>query len=65
MDLESQQVTRPSGARDAFESPATLRGMLLAGVDEIGLTLSAREDIDRFRAADRARRPWAYTEPRP
>jgi 3-isopropylmalate/(R)-2-methylmalate dehydratase small subunit len=65
VDLESQQVTRPSGVRDAFESPTTLRGMLLAGVDEIGLTLSARDEIDRFRAADRVRRPWAYTEPRP
>ena len=64
VDLESQCVTAPSGRRIAFAAPATLRGMLLAGVDEIGLTLAARDDIDRYRAADRLRRPWAYTEAR-
>lgn len=62
--LETQCVTTPSGRRIGFVAPATLRGMLLAGVDEIGLTLAAREDIDRYRAADRARRPWAYTTPK-
>jgi hypothetical protein len=34
--------------------------MLLLGVDEIALTLARREEIDRFRATDRERRPWAY-----
>ncbi|MFZ4759226.1 MAG: 3-isopropylmalate dehydratase small subunit [Burkholderiaceae bacterium] len=61
VDLESQCVTAPSGRRIPFVAPVTLRGMLLAGVDEIGLTLAARDDIERFRATDRVRRPWAYT----
>ncbi|MGE0798254.1 MAG: 3-isopropylmalate dehydratase small subunit [Lautropia sp.] len=64
VDLRTQRVASPSGIEFAFESPQTLREMLLAGVDEIGLTLAARPEIERFRAADRARRPWAYTAPR-
>jgi 3-isopropylmalate/(R)-2-methylmalate dehydratase small subunit len=60
VDLESQSVTSPGGKRYAFKSPPALRGMLLDGVDEIELTLRRGEEIERFRAADRARRPWAY-----
>ena len=60
VDLEAQQVTAPSGKTYAFEAPATLRSMLLQGVDEIDLTLSRGAEIERFRQGDRARRPWAY-----
>ncbi len=60
VDLEAQAVTSPRGARFAFEAPATLRQMLLQGLDEIALTLARGEEIERFRAKDRARRPWAY-----
>ena len=60
VDLEAQHVVSPSGRRLAFVAPATLRAMLLEGVDEVALTLARREEIDSFRARDRARRPWAY-----
>jgi 3-isopropylmalate/(R)-2-methylmalate dehydratase small subunit len=60
VDLEAQSVTSPSGRQYAFASPETLRNMLLDGVDEIDLTLRKGEDIERFRAGDRTRRPWAY-----
>ena len=60
VDLETQVVTSPGGARFAFVAPGTLRQMLLQGVDEIALTLGRAEDIERFRSRDRARRPWAY-----
>ena len=63
VDLETQRVTAPSGRAIAFEAPRTLRGMLLAGIDEIGLTMAACEEIERWRETDRARRPWAYTAP--
>ncbi|MEI7445578.1 MAG: 3-isopropylmalate dehydratase small subunit [Burkholderiales bacterium] len=63
VDLETQRVRTPSGRAIAFEAPRTLREMLLAGIDEIGLTLAARDEIERWREADRARRPWAYTAP--
>jgi len=60
VDLEAQTVTSPSGKAFAFTAPATLRHMLLEGMDEIALTLSRRNEIDAFRARDLAARPWAY-----
>ena len=61
VDLEAQAVTSPQGHRFAFPAPGALRRMLLQGMDEIALTLSRGEEIERFRARDRARRPWAYS----
>ena len=60
VDLEAQAVTSPSGRVFSFAAPATLRHMLLEGMDEIALTLSRRPEIDAFREKDRAARPWAY-----
>lgn len=60
VDLESQTVISPQGARFKFEAPETLRQMLLQGVDEIALTLARSAEIDRFRARDRERHAWAY-----
>ncbi|MCC7272425.1 MAG: 3-isopropylmalate dehydratase small subunit [Alphaproteobacteria bacterium] len=60
VDLEVQRVTAPDGTAFAFTAPATLRRMLLEGVDEIDLTLSRGAEIARFRSQDEARRPWAY-----
>lgn len=60
VDVEEKVITSPSGARYVFEAPETLRQMLMQGLDEIALTLSRQDAIDRFRAGDRARRPWAY-----
>lgn len=62
VDLEAQEVTSPSGRRFGFAAPQTLRQMLLQGVDEIALTLARRDEIEGFRARDRARRPWAYLD---
>jgi 3-isopropylmalate/(R)-2-methylmalate dehydratase small subunit len=63
VDLEQQAVTSPGGKRYSFSAPPTLRDMLLEGVDEIDLTLARQVQIDAFRERDRARRPWAYSEP--
>ncbi len=60
VDLESQIVVSPKGGRFSFTAPETLRQMLMQGLDEIALTLKRSEEIERFRALDRMRRPWAY-----
>lgn len=60
VDVEAKVVTSPSGTTYPFIAPETLRQMLMQGLDEIALTLSRQEAIDRFRAGDRERRPWAY-----
>jgi len=62
VNLETGEVCSPSGRRYAFQTPPALRTMLLNGLDEIDMTLSARAEIDAFRSRDRARRPWAYLE---
>jgi len=60
VDLETGQVVAPDGTAYRFRTPTLLRQMLLEGLDEIDLTLTRSPDIDRFRTADKARRPWAY-----
>jgi 3-isopropylmalate/(R)-2-methylmalate dehydratase small subunit len=60
VDLEAETVTAPGGERLVFRTPPVLRRMLLEGLDEVGLTLSLTAEIGAFRAADEARRPWAY-----
>ena len=60
VDLAAQTVTAPQGDVFVFRSPPDLRRMLLEGLDEVDLTLRMSADIERFRATDRKRRPWAY-----
>jgi 3-isopropylmalate/(R)-2-methylmalate dehydratase small subunit len=60
VDLERQRVDAPDGSSYPFRSPGQLRKMLLAGADEIQLTLSLGALIAAYRAHDRERRPWAY-----
>ena len=61
VDLEHETVTSPSGKTYAFRSPPLLRSMLLAGVDEVEMTLGRAKEISAFRERDRRQRPWAYT----
>ena len=62
VDLDAGEVRSPSGCRFRFQTPPALRTMLLNGLDEIDMTLSASAEIDTFRRRDRARRPWAYLD---
>lgn len=62
VDLQEQVVIAPDGEHFVFSAPATLRDMLLHGVDEIALTLSHGDEIEAFRQRDRQRRPWAYAD---
>lgn len=62
VDLDAGEVRSPSGQRFRFHTPPALRTMLLRGLDEIDMTLSARAEIDAFRSRDRVRRPWAYLD---
>ena len=62
VDLDSQIVISPGGETFPFRTPVMLRRMLLEGLDEIGLTLTMTEQIERFRAGDRVKRPWAHRQ---
>jgi 3-isopropylmalate/(R)-2-methylmalate dehydratase small subunit len=60
VDLERQRVEAPDGSTFRFESQGQLRKMLLAGEDEIQLTLGYQAQMAAYREQDRKRRPWAY-----
>jgi 3-isopropylmalate/(R)-2-methylmalate dehydratase small subunit len=65
VDLESCTVGPPAGGGFPFAIQEGRRQALLAGLDEIDVTLARRADIDAFQAADRARRPWIYRRSAP
>jgi 3-isopropylmalate dehydratase small subunit len=58
VDLESQTVVSPSGARFAFEIDPGRKEKMLKGLDAIGETLQAADAIDRFEARAALTRPW-------
>ncbi len=61
VDLEAQTVTTPNGMCFGFSVEARRREMLLAGLDEIGLTLTREAEIQAFQSRDRSARPWVYS----
>ncbi len=60
VDLAQRTVSSADGETWSFEIEDDTATMLLNGLDEVELTLRARDQIDAFREADRQQRPWAY-----
>jgi 3-isopropylmalate dehydratase small subunit len=58
VDLASQSVTAPSGARFAFDIDPGRKAKLLEGVDAIAETLASAGDIDRFEHRQALTQPW-------
>jgi 3-isopropylmalate/(R)-2-methylmalate dehydratase small subunit len=61
VDLPQQRVRTQEAASFGFQIDALSKEMLLAGLDEIDLTLSRSALIREFLAADRLQRPWIYS----
>jgi len=59
VDLERLVVTLPGGKEHPFTIDAFWRDCLLAGKDDLELTLSREADIKAFEAAYYAEMPWA------
>jgi 3-isopropylmalate/(R)-2-methylmalate dehydratase small subunit len=59
VDLASEQVVEPGGKVHPFEVDAFYREMLLKGVDELGLTLSLKSEIEAFEQVYMRTVPWA------
>jgi 3-isopropylmalate dehydratase small subunit len=59
VDLESQTVVVPSGARFHFEIDPGRKQKLLKGLDAVGETLQHAGDISAFEERRRLARPWA------
>ncbi|MBI1406681.1 MAG: 3-isopropylmalate dehydratase small subunit [Caulobacter sp.] len=58
VDLESQTVTAPSGARFAFDIDPDRKDKLLKGLDAIGETLQHASAIDLFESKRALSEPW-------
>ena len=61
VDLEAQIVTGPDGEKYAFDVDAGRKANLMAGLDEIGSSLTAAGAIDTFEAKRRVSMPWLET----
>jgi 3-isopropylmalate/(R)-2-methylmalate dehydratase small subunit len=59
VDLENLSVTVPGGGQYGFTIDSFWRECLLAGVDDLELTLSRDADIRAFEAAYYAEMPWS------
>jgi 3-isopropylmalate/(R)-2-methylmalate dehydratase small subunit len=59
--LETRRILGPGAEERTFDIPAEARATLLEGADPIARTLRFADEIDAFRAADRLRRPWAWS----
>ncbi|PZR36109.1 3-isopropylmalate dehydratase small subunit [Caulobacter segnis] len=60
LDMDTLTISAPSGLTAPFPLAPEAQEMLRQGLDEIDLTLTAREAINAFREADKTRRPWIY-----
>jgi 3-isopropylmalate/(R)-2-methylmalate dehydratase small subunit len=61
VDLETQEITGPDGGKITFEIDPFRKHCLLNGLDDIGLTLEKKTNIDSFEARQQASQPWLYS----
>ena len=59
VDLEAQEIIRPSGEKVTFEIDEFRKHCLINGLDDIGLTMEKEENIDNFEKRRAAEQPWA------
>jgi 3-isopropylmalate/(R)-2-methylmalate dehydratase small subunit len=59
IDLEKQEIRGPDGGVIKFEIDAFRKHCLLNGLDDIGLTLQKKPQIDSYESKVKAARPWA------
>jgi 3-isopropylmalate/(R)-2-methylmalate dehydratase small subunit len=60
LDVEQSLLRTPAGESIRYMLPEFRRSGLLKGWDEVDLTLSRSEEIERFQQHDRETRPWIY-----
>ena len=60
IDLPAQAVIFPDGTREHFDIDPFRKECLLAGIDEIDLTLRYEEQIKHFEQRQQIQRPWLH-----
>ncbi len=62
IDLAAQEVRTPNGEAFKFEIDPFRKHCLLNGLDDIGLTLQAADDIRAYEEKTKQSRPWVFAE---
>ncbi|KXZ63451.1 3-isopropylmalate dehydratase small subunit [Acinetobacter venetianus] len=62
IDLDAQEVRTPKGKAFKFEIDPFRKHCLLNGLDDIGLTLQAADDIRAFEEKAKQARPWVFKD---
>lgn len=62
IDLAAQEVRTPNGEAFKFEIDPFRKHCLLNGLDDIGLTLQAADDIRSYEEKAKQQRPWVFQE---
>ena len=60
VDLDRQVVIRPDGEEIHFEIDPFRKHCLLNGLDDIGLTMEKKADIDDFEQRQKEEQPWLH-----
>ena len=60
VDLEAQTIQGPDGGSLAFEVDPWKKHCLLNGLDDIGLTMAKKAEIEAFEDKQKAGQPWLY-----
>jgi 3-isopropylmalate/(R)-2-methylmalate dehydratase small subunit len=60
VDLEAQQITGPDGGTISFEIDPFRKVCLLDGLDDIALTMTKSDSIERFESRHKTAQPWLH-----
>lgn len=60
VDLEKQEIKGPDGGTVRFEIDAFRKKCLMEGLDDIGLTMEKKSEIDDFERKQAETQPWLH-----
>ena len=60
VDLEKQEIKGPDGGTVHFDIDPFRKHCLLNGLDDIGLTMEKKSEIDDFEARQKEQQPWLH-----
>ena len=60
IDLEKQEIRGPDGGCVKFDVDEFRKHCLINGLDDIGLTMQKKKDIDTFETKQKQGQPWLY-----
>ena len=64
VDLPSQQITNAElNFKEQFEIAEDIKNYLIAGMDEISMTLQYKEDIKNYENRRLKEKPWVAEDP--